>query len=740
MPDISNESPNTVFLPELNIWLNRLGASPTVMRILLADPMLFASFYISAQGYISLPEELLNQISAGANKVSRHDDLMPLIRDLSKLGPELGQHLAAFTESFEVASYFRHKTDELIDLFSQNKLEISPSVLDLMYGGPSSTPLANNVWRLQSLFELSSLERSLLVFALALKISPEFGFLFESLFRNKSQTRTVLPVLFDCDIETLEATLSTSKFLRFSGLVKFGADHTSLTTMSPFWVDKLCFDKDFFDKLIVPLAKPDTGGAVARILPEESDLLKKIFKSTPDIGVNILFYGSRSVDKTGLVYQLAKATKTKAYALNGKLKGADINLTSICYVAQHWLAHKDPNAVLVVEKSSNILTASLRHIYAMFGLELDEDEDPSDQDYELLKHNPIKTVWIANSAERLTEENLSKFLFHCEAHKGSLTEHRAFVESLVDKLGISPEGKADVMRQRGLSEKQLATASKLAQLVGGRKNREKVILMSIKSSQKALSRRDSEALRIPVTSYSLDYLNVTGKFKPATLLQALRKQGKGTLCLYGLPGTGKTQFAEHLALELDKPLVMKRASDLMSKWVGETEKNIAAMFQEAADADAILFLDEADSFLRDRTMARVEWEVSKTNELLQRMERFDGIFICATNLFRQLDSAALRRFTFKLQFLALSPEQRWEMFLNETGLRAAGTPITPEQAAVWQDALIFIQELTPGDFATVKRQCNLLETTLTPDEWLGQLSAEAEAKRRELHNMEHLVG
>ena len=193
------------------------------------------------------------------------------------------------------------------------------------------------------------------------------------------------------------------------------------------------------------------------------------------------------------------------------------------------------------------------------------------------------------------------------------------------------------------------------------------------------------------------------------------------------------------SLELDKPLVIKRASDLMSKWVGETEKNIAAMFQEAADADAILFLDEADSFLRDRTMARVEWEISKTNELLQRMERFDGIFICATNLFRQLDSAALRRFTFKLQFLALTPEQRWEMFLNETGLRATDVVISPEQAEDWQNKLIFIQELTPGDFATVKRQCNLLETTLTPDEWLDQLSAEADAKRRELHNMESLA-
>ena len=81
-----------------------------------------------------------------------------------------------------------------------------------------------------------------------------------------------------------------------------------------------------------------------------------------------------------------------------------------------------------------------------------------------------------------------------------------------------------------------------------------------------------------------------------------------------------------MALTLGMPLMTKRASDLMSKWVGENEKNIANMFEEAINEDALLLLDEGDSFLRDRSYARSSWEVTMVNELLQHMERFPGIF------------------------------------------------------------------------------------------------------------------
>jgi SpoVK/Ycf46/Vps4 family AAA+-type ATPase len=149
------------------------------------------------------------------------------------------------------------------------------------------------------------------------------------------------------------------------------------------------------------------------------------------------------------------------------------------------------------------------------------------------------------------------------------------------------------------------------------------------------------------------------------------------------------------------------------------------MFAEAEAEGALLFLDEADSFLRDRTLARAEWSVTQVNELLQSMERFEGVFIAATNLMDSVDAAAMRRFTWKLEFKALEPEQAWSMFCAEAEFDAGAQP---ERAEELEEQLSEIADLTPGDFATVKRQANMLGEQLSPDAWLEQLAAEAKAK------------
>jgi SpoVK/Ycf46/Vps4 family AAA+-type ATPase len=141
-----------------------------------------------------------------------------------------------------------------------------------------------------------------------------------------------------------------------------------------------------------------------------------------------------------------------------------------------------------------------------------------------------------------------------------------------------------------------------------------------------------------------------------------------------------------------------------------------------------LFLDEADSFLQSREHASAGWEVTRVNELLQRMERFDGIVIMATNLFRDLDAAALRRFTFKMEFLELDVAQRWSMFLREADLTETIATIAPATKERWQLKLTLMKFLTPGDFATVKRQCIALDTQLSAEEWLDQLQIECDIK------------
>jgi ATP-dependent 26S proteasome regulatory subunit len=171
------------------------------------------------------------------------------------------------------------------------------------------------------------------------------------------------------------------------------------------------------------------------------------------------------------------------------------------------------------------------------------------------------------------------------------------------------------------------------------------------------------------------------------------------LCLYGPPGTGKSAFGRWLSDQLGMPLLLKSASDLMSKWVGDSEKAIAAAFRQAEREGALLMLDEVDSFLRERAGAQHSWEVTRVNEMLTRMESFSGIFIASTNLMEGIDAAALRRFDLKIRFGYLEPDQdalMLERLCAALGLEAPAPPLLGRAR--------HLALLTPGDFAALARR------------------------------------
>jgi SpoVK/Ycf46/Vps4 family AAA+-type ATPase len=127
--------------------------------------------------------------------------------------------------------------------------------------------------------------------------------------------------------------------------------------------------------------------------------------------------------------------------------------------------------------------------------------------------------------------------------------------------------------------------------------------------------------------------------------------------------------------------------------------------------------------LQDRRGAQRTYEVTEVNEMLQGMERFDGIFVCTTNLLERLDQAALRRFTFKIKFMPLTATQRERMFVTEA-LAGDASLMTPEI----HKRLAHLTQLCPGDFAAIKRQTEILAAEFSAAEFLDQLEAEHRIK------------
>jgi len=175
--------------------------------------------------------------------------------------------------------------------------------------------------------------------------------------------------------------------------------------------------------------------------------------------------------------------------------------------------------------------------------------------------------------------------------------------------------------------------------------------------------------------------------------------GSATMLFYGPPGTGKTGLARHLAAHLDRECLVVRGSDLLSPYVGQTEKAIAEAFAKAEKDEAILVIDEADTFLFSRDMAQRSWESSMVNEFLTDMEDYRGILICTTNRKVEMDKAAMRRFTFKIKFGYLSGEGKVLLYKKLLAPLVSGKPMARENL----NTLLAMSKLTPGDYSAVKK-------------------------------------
>jgi SpoVK/Ycf46/Vps4 family AAA+-type ATPase len=137
------------------------------------------------------------------------------------------------------------------------------------------------------------------------------------------------------------------------------------------------------------------------------------------------------------------------------------------------------------------------------------------------------------------------------------------------------------------------------------------------------------------------------------LLPLLEKGSVGVALFHGPSGTGKTLAALAIARELDLQILRIDLSSVVSKYIGETEKHLAAVFAEAEQTGAVLLFDEADALFGKRTDVRDSNDRYANVEvayLLERIEAFRGLAILTTSAHRNIDAAFLRRLRFVIEF------------------------------------------------------------------------------------------
>lgn len=468
-------------------------------------------------------------------------------------------------------------------------------------------------------------------------------------------------------------------------------------------------------------------------------------------GVNVLLYGPPGTGKTELAKVVAQAAGLDLFEVEyadrdgNSLSGRDrYRSLQIAQVFLKGSAH----AALLFDEVEDVFPA-LSSEAAQLLARSDQMAVPANSSVngkawvnQILESNTVPTLWVTNRIEQIDPAFRRRFAYHLELKSPPPGARETLVRKTLEGVPVSDAFMARLTARKGLTPAQIRTAVRFAKLAstpgastdaagmeavlsGGHSAlMESLIERQLKNADQALGNKaEASGGRRNVTTYDLSMLNVESRFEIPRIVEALKTRGHGTLCFYGAPGTGKTALAEHMARALDRPLIIKQASDLMSKYVGETEQNMAAMFAEAETEKAVLLLDEADSFLQDRRGAQRTYEVTEVNEMLQGMERFSGIFVCTTNLLESLDQAALRRFTFKIKFMPLTPAQREQMFVTEA-LAGDGTALTP----ALRERLGRLHQLCPGDFAAVKRQTDILAAEFTADEFLSQLEAEHRIK------------
>jgi SpoVK/Ycf46/Vps4 family AAA+-type ATPase len=487
----------------------------------------------------------------------------------------------------------------------------------------------------------------------------------------------------------------------------------------------LSIDNDFMPMFLDPSDDFDTADIQRRVqktdlpfmeldIPEkEVSNISMLLKSTDDRPVHILLYGPPGTGKSTFARGLARKLCKDSVEVMGFERPSVKHRQAALEACMHMTANAT-DRVVVVDEADHLLSQAISSMVS--GSAADKTWVNS-----VLERPQSRCIWVVNQASdihpaikrRFTyslemglpkKESREKIIFRVlRKHKIKSHFNAAQISELAENYLVSPgnieqaastaslwsSSKAECIR---VFKDSLNSKLKLSGAPVPKTKLESKISIPFMSNGLNTSMPFDRLIKM-TTRYSNKWKN-----DPTVELPAMN------LLFHGVPGTGKTVLAKQLAKELDRPLLIIRASDVLDKYIGGTEKNIVQAFNKARQVKGILLLDEIDSLLADRTGAERNWEVSQVNELLTQMEHGPAIMIAATNNVQKMDKASMRRFLSRIEFSPLQSTQVIDVYNKVFRPLVGRAKLTRFQMKQLQS----MKSLTTAELVRIRQRLELL--------------------------------
>lgn len=447
---------------------------------------------------------------------------------------------------------------------------------------------------------------------------------------------------------------------------------------------------------------------------DESELALRLLKN--DTSTNLLLYGAPGAGKTEYARTLAIKSGLIPYIFKNELEVGDDNDNPEKHALSRLnclLSLAKKKSVIIVDEAESMLSTRMNFFGMFMGGSSSNGKKGTVNT--MLENSVNKVIWILNYTEPLDESTLRRFTYSIRFKEMSKTMLRNIADSKLNKLNMSKNLHSELVELCGKYHVTGASVDNMVKTVQGmdlNSESEKLVVNDVQKVLEANSTllfgkkkmrekvKDSYDLSILNTSIPAeDVVNMVLNAQDFAEKNGTEESGIRML-FYGLSGTGKTELARYIAEKLNKKICLRRVSDIMSKWIGESEQNIAKAFSDAEASGDVLLFDEADSFFSNRQDASFSWERTLVNEFLTQMEEFSGILICTTNLKSIMDPAMQRRFHILTEFKPLK-EDGIEKLLTKFFSAYVFDSISKER-------LLQYNSITPGDFGSLAEKIRFM--------------------------------